>query len=83
MASVPPNRAGMGSGINNTARYLGAAIGVTVVSVLASPTGGETPGQLLGGWDTAVVVCVVLTLACAAVVLACVRRTPAAQPVAG
>lgn len=83
VASVPPNRAGMGSGINNTARYLGAAIGVTVVSVLASPTGGETPGQLLDGWDTAVVVCVVLTLACAAVVLACVRRTPAAQPVAG
>jgi sugar phosphate permease len=71
----------MGSGINNTARYLGAAIGVTVVSVLASPTGRETPEQLLAGWDTAVVVCVVLTLVCAAAVLACVRRAPAAQPV--
>ncbi|TCK20647.1 MFS transporter [Pseudonocardia endophytica] len=83
VASVPANRAGMGSGINNTARYLGAAIGVTVVSVLASPTGRETPEQLLAGWDGAVVVCAVLTLACAAAVLACVRRAPAAQPVAG
>ncbi len=81
VASVPANRAGMGSGINNTTRYLGAAIGVTVVSVLASPTGTETPAQLLAGWDTAVVVCVVLTLACAAAVLACVRRTTVAQPV--
>jgi sugar phosphate permease len=82
VASVPANRAGMGSGINNTARYLGAAIGVTAVSVLASPVGDESPAELLAGWDVAVVVCAVLTLVCAGVVLACVRRAPAAQPVA-
>lgn len=80
VASVPANRAGMGSGINNTTRYLGAAIGVTVVSVLATPAGNEGPAQLLAGWDVAVVVCAVLTLLCAAVVLACVRRAPVAEP---
>lgn len=82
VASVPAHRAGMGSGINNTSRYLGAAIGVTLVSVLSSPTGTEPPAQLLAGWDVATVVCTALTLLCAGVVLACTRRAPATQPVA-
>ncbi|MDN5917648.1 MAG: MFS transporter [Pseudonocardia sp.] len=77
VASVPANRAGMGSGINNTSRYLGAAIGVTLVSVLSSPTGAEPADELLAGWDVAVVVCIVLTVLGAGVVLACTRRAPA------
>jgi hypothetical protein len=40
----------MGSGANNTARYLGAAVGVTLV-VLVVGTG--TPQDLLAGWDRA------------------------------
>lgn len=81
VAGVPANQAGMGSGTNNTSRYFGAAIGVTVVSVLSTPTGTESPAQLLDGWDRATVVCTALTLLGAAVVLACARRrTPAVQP---
>jgi MFS family permease len=50
VAHVPPARAGMGSGANNTARYLGAAVGVTLV-VLVVGTG--SPADLLAGWDRA------------------------------
>ena len=53
VVSVPPDRAAMGSGSNNTARYLGAACGITVFSVLLTHV----------GWDTAVLVAVAVTLA--------------------
>jgi hypothetical protein len=43
----------MGSGVNNTARYLGSAIGVTIVSVIATHA---DPSALLAGWNTAVLV---------------------------
>ncbi|WP_369140247.1 MFS transporter [Modestobacter versicolor] len=59
VAHVPPARAGMGSGANNTARYLGAAVGVTVV-VLVVGTG--TPAELLAGWDRAAIGGAALTL---------------------
>jgi MFS family permease len=78
VASVPPDRAGMGSGINNTSRYLGAAVGVTLVAVLSSPTGTETPAQLLAGWDTAAITLTIVTAAGALVVAACERRRRAA-----
>ena len=42
VASAPAGRSGFGSGANNTARYLGAALGVTVVAVLAAHAG---PGR--------------------------------------
>lgn len=79
VASVPPEQAATGSGINNTSRYLGAAIGVTLVTVLCSPTGQEDAGRLLAGWDTAAIVGTALTLLGAAVVLACGRRRVPAQ----
>ena len=44
VASVPAGQGGLGSGANNTARYLGSALGVTVVSVVAAPSGWSTPG---------------------------------------
>lgn len=80
VASVPPDRAATGSGITNTSRYLGAAIGVTVVSVLTSPTGTEPPPVLLAGWTMAVLVATGVTVAGAVVALACARRVPAARP---
>jgi MFS family permease len=67
VASVPPRRAGMGSGINNTSRYVGAALGVTVVSVLAVH-GTPTPATLTAGWNTAVLVGIAVSLAGAAAV---------------
>jgi MFS family permease len=54
VAHVPPARAGMGSGANNTARYLGAAVGVTlVVLVVGAGSPAGTAAGLLAGWDRA------------------------------
>jgi MFS family permease len=50
VAHVPPARAGMGSGSNNTARYVGAAVGVTLVVLVV---GAGTPAQPAGGWNAA------------------------------
>jgi predicted MFS family arabinose efflux permease len=72
VASVPPDRAAMGSGANNTARYLGAAIGITLFSVLMTHTGGG----LTGGWNVATLVAALLTFAGAAAVGAVSRRVP-------
>ncbi|MEV6626839.1 MFS transporter [Amycolatopsis sp. NPDC051106] len=73
VASVPPQRAGMGSGINNTSRYVGAALGVTVVSVLAV-RGTPTPVTLTAGWNTAVLVGIAVSLAGAAAIAALTVR---------
>ena len=48
--SVPQDRVGMGSGANNTARYLGGAAGVALVVTLAS---GKGQNGLIHGWNTA------------------------------
>jgi MFS family permease len=70
VASVPAGRAGMGSGANNTARYLGSAIGVTVASVLATRPGA---GGLLSGWNASVLVAVAFSVLGTVIVLACAR----------
>lgn len=72
VAGVPANQAGMGSGINNTSRYVGAAFGVTIVSVLATSSGG-----IVAGWNVAALVTAGLSVLGAVAVLACrtsVRR---------
>ncbi|MGH3672157.1 MAG: MFS transporter, partial [Pseudonocardiaceae bacterium] len=71
VASVPPGRAGMGSGVNNTARYLGSALGVTVVGVLATRPGA---GGLLVNWDEAILVSIGFSVLGAIAVLLCARR---------
>ena len=70
VSSVPVGRAGMGSGANNTARYLGSAVGVTVAAVLATR---PVVGGLLVGWNAAVLVSVLFSVLGAVVVLACLR----------
>ncbi|WP_327367608.1 MFS transporter [Streptomyces sp. NBC_01217] len=44
--SVPPERAAMGSGANNTARYIGSSAGVALTIAIAT-TGSGTDGALL------------------------------------
>jgi MFS family permease len=55
VASVPAERAAMGSGANNTARYVGSGIGIAIVTVLLTRS-GAAPGAagLLSGWNVAV-----------------------------
>jgi len=68
VSSVPAGRAGMGSGANNTARYLGSAVGVTVVAMLATHPGS---GGLLAGWTVAVLVCALFSVLGGIAVLVC------------
>jgi hypothetical protein len=70
VASVPADRAAMGSGANNTARYVGSGIGIAVVTVLLTRT-GPAPGAdgLLSGWNVAVLVTAGFSLLGALIVL--------------
>ncbi len=58
VASVPPDRAAMGSGANNTARYVGAAVGITMFVIIATHAGPD----LAAGWNLAVLVSAVVTM---------------------
>jgi len=63
VASVPPDRSAMGSGANNTARYLGSATGLTVCAVILSHSGAASGAAgLLSGWNIAVLVTVAVSL---------------------
>ena len=73
IASVPPDRAAMGSGANNTARYLGAACGITLFVTVATHAGGD----LYDGWNAAVLVAAALTLVGAGAIALAGRRTAA------
>jgi hypothetical protein len=66
--SVPHDRVGMGSGANNTARYLGGAAGVALVVTIGS---GAGPDGLIQGWNTAALVSAGLCAAGAVVVASC------------
>jgi hypothetical protein len=54
--------AGVFSGANNTARYLGSAVGVTVVAVLAAAGQDQGVQGLLDGWNHAALVTVVVSV---------------------
>ncbi len=75
VASVPPARAAMGSGANNTARYVGSAVGVTIVAIMATSVHSGTPAQsLVAGWNSSVVFTTTATLLGAIVVFLCRNR---------
>ncbi|QVT80173.1 putative MFS-type transporter EfpA [Nocardioides aquaticus] len=76
VASVPPARAAMGSGANNTARYLGAACGITLFATVA-----QLPEDVRVGFDAAIVASAGLTLLGAATIASFGRRHTPARPV--
>lgn len=65
VASVPADQAAMASGANSTARYLGAALGITLFAVIASHTGAD----ITQGWDNAVLTAGALMVLGAAAIL--------------
>jgi MFS family permease len=71
IASVPPDRAAMGSGANNTARYLGAACGITLFVTVATHAGDD----LFAGWNAAALVSTGLTVLGAGTIALTGRRT--------
>jgi MFS family permease len=78
IAHLPVARAGMGSGTNNTARYVGSALGVTLAAVLAVPS--APPAVLLHGFDVAALGGAVLAVV-GAVAVAVLGRAPRAVPI--
>jgi MFS family permease len=70
VASVPAGRAGMGSGANNTARYAGSGIGITVIALVATRPGVS---GLLAGWNQALLVSAAFSVLGALTVLACLQ----------
>ena len=76
VASVPPDRAAMGSGANNTARYLGSAIGITVVAVILNRDGRLDPASTVASWNLAAGLTAAFSLAGAVVVLLARPRGP-------
>ncbi|MFF4882495.1 MFS transporter [Streptomyces nigra] len=69
--SVPPQRAAMGSGAQQTFRYIGSCAGVALTIAVVT----STKGGLAHGGDIALVVSAVLALAAAAAVAALRERT--------
>jgi hypothetical protein len=72
VASAPAGLASIGSGANNTARYLGGALGVTVVAVLSTHA---EPAAMVAGWNHSTLVTAGLSALGALVVAACRPRT--------
>ena len=82
VANVPRDLAAMGSGTNNTMRYLGASVGITVFSVVMGHAGsGVGPAALVDGWSTAVLVSGGVSLGGAVVVALLPLLTHKAQKV--
>ncbi|MEU3963357.1 MFS transporter [Streptomyces buecherae] len=89
--SVPAHRVAVGSAANNTARYLGASVGVALfAAVLAgAPHGGHSARDVGTGMSRAALIAAVLTLLGAVLVALCRERAgeagagaPSAGPVA-
>jgi MFS family permease len=68
VSSVPVGSGSFGSGANNTARYVGAALGITIVVVLA---GRRDPNELVAGWNVAAWVTATLSVVGAVAVSLC------------
>jgi MFS family permease len=68
--SVPHDRVGMGSGANNTARYLGGAAGIALVVTIAS---AAPENDVTRGWDLAALVSAGLCALGALIVASCRR----------
>ncbi|MFD0279185.1 MFS transporter [Kitasatospora sp. NPDC127111] len=88
VSSVPPDRAAMGSGANNSARYLGSALGVAVmVTVVSRARSSEGPSHAMAaGINDAFLVAAAFCAAGAAVALwarAAESRAAAALAAAG
>jgi MFS transporter, DHA2 family, methylenomycin A resistance protein len=72
VSSVPGDRAGLASAINNTSRQAGGAIGIALAGAVAGEPGGPA---FLGGFHTVAIGAACLYLAAAVIALALVPAT--------
>ncbi|WP_415847105.1 MFS transporter, partial [Tsukamurella strandjordii] len=75
IASVPAADAAMGSGANNTARYVGSSLGVTIAGVLAAGS-----GSAVAGWNATALAAAGVSLVCAGAVWAMRSGARAGDP---
>jgi EmrB/QacA subfamily drug resistance transporter len=81
LAGVAPADSGVASGISNTARQVGGAVGLALVSTLAAAYGGAGASGLTHGFHVAFGALLVLSLA--AVAVTALFLVPRRPPVAG
>ncbi|MFI5610290.1 MFS transporter [Amycolatopsis sp. NPDC051903] len=70
VATVPAHHASMGSGVNNTARYLGSGLGVAVVTSTVAPS---SPQALLHSWAIPVAISAAISVVIGVVILVYAR----------
>lgn len=75
IASVPAADAAMGSGANNTARYVGSSLGVTIAGVLAAGS-----ASAVAGWNATALAAAGVSLVCAGAVWAMRSGARAGDP---
>jgi MFS family permease len=74
VASLPPARAGTASGLVNTARMVGATLGIAVLGALfAMRAGGDSPDAMISGLRLAYLGGAMVELAGALIALAFIR----------
>ena len=72
VAAVPPDRTSMESGANNTARYVGSAVGVSIaVVIFTRGVGAGGTSALIPGWNAAATITAATSIVGGALVLAC------------
>ncbi|MEJ2435236.1 MAG: MFS transporter, partial [Pseudolabrys sp.] len=77
VASVPRDRTAMGGGANNTARFLGSSMGLTVISLLVTHGADRGAAGLISGWNIATLASAGISLVGAiAVTVAGTRKPP-------
>jgi MFS family permease len=86
MHCLPPEQSGLGSGLLNTARLMGGALGLAVLSTIAdahtrADAGAGVAHALTNGFDLAFAVGAVFSLA-GALVAGLLLRSPSQQPLA-
>ena len=85
-AAVPNDQVGAASGISNMARYIGAAVAVAAVAMINSSVAendreaGKSAGEALAGGLSASALTMAILSACGVLLVALLRRLPAAKP---
>jgi hypothetical protein len=83
---VPNDQVGAASGISNMARYIGAAVAVAAVAMINSSVAendreaGKSAGEALAGGLSASALTMAILSACGVLLVALLRRLPAAKP---
>jgi len=87
MASVPVDKAGVGSAVLNSMRQVGGSIGIAVMGAIVAhvldsslAAGDPRPVAFVNGFQTALEVAAIIAFAGAFIAVLLIRHTPSAEP---